>query len=934
MKSTGAVVAGAVPCRLRCEYRENPLGIDVRVPRLSWQMAPMDARGLLQTAYQIEVAASPEGLDTGHGMLWDSGRVVSGDSLHRPYGGPALRTGQRCYWHVRTWDNAGYGSLWSEPAWWEMGLLDASDWEAKWIEPDWDEDPKVSRPCPYLRTAFSLKGRVKSARAYVTAHGLYELTLNDCPPGDDVFTPGFTAYEKRLQYQTYDVTALLQEGENVVGGILGDGWWRGKVGAASVRNTYGTRLALLMQLNIVYEDGSVDRVTTGEGWKATTGPILASDLKDGEIYDPRREMPGWDAPGYDDGEWRGVRVAPYGYENLVAAGGVPVRRHEELRPGKIIRTPAGETVVDMGQNFAGRVRLHVRGPAGTTVTMQHGEALDKAGNFTMKNLEMPAPLGEKLLQKDTYILKGDGEECYEPRFTFHGFRYVKVKGYPGEPGTGDFTGVAIYSDMAPAGIFTCSDPAINQLQHNIAWSQKSNFLDIPTDCPQRERAGWTGDAQIFARTGSFIMDTSAFFTKWLKDLAAEQHPDGLVTNLVPDAFKGAGGFFARLEGSAGWGDAAVIVPWTMYQCFGDTRILEQQYASMKAWVDYESANAANVHWARKLEPSYWLSKARRERQRFVWDTKYHWGEWLEPGTWTVSLVLDTVRRMIFSEPAVATAYLAYSSGLLAKIAYLLGKDVDAGEYAALHEKVKAAYRAEFVKASGRIVPDRQASYVRALAFDLLPETQRQRTADRLAELVRKNGNHIGTGFLSTTFLCHVLSRYGHLDVAYDLLNQKTVPSWLYAVTKGATSIWESWDGIKEDGTPSMSLNHYSYGAVGSWLYQVVAGIEIDPESPGYKHFFIQPQPGGGLTQAQASYESVYGKIVSSWERSGMRMCVEITVPSNTQATVQLPGASPAKVAESGVLLAEAPGIFGVTQTDNATICNVGSGQYIFDYPIE
>ena len=372
----------------------------------------------------------------------------------------------------------------------------------------------------------------------------------------------------------------------------------------------------------------------------------------------------------------------------------------------------------------------------------------------------------------------------------------------------------------------------------------------------------------------------------------------------------------------------------MYLCFGDTRILEQQYDSMKAWVDYESANAANVHWARRLAPSYWLSRTRRERQRFVWDTKYHWGEWLEPGTGNVTLVLDTLRRLIFSEPAVATAYLAYSSSLLAKIAGLLGKDVDTGEYAALHEKVKAAYQAEFVKADGRILPDKQASYVRALAFDLLPEGLRQPAADRLARLVRKNGNHIGTGFLSTTFLCHMLSRYGHLDVAYDLLNQKTSPSWLYAVTKGATSIWESWDGIKEDGTPSLSLNHYSYGAVGSWLYQVVAGIEIDPESPGYRHFFIQPQPGGGLTQAQASYESVYGKIVSAWERSGMRMCVEITVPPNTHATVRLPGVSPARVTESGVLLAEAPGIFGVTQTDGATQFSVGSGEYIFDYPIE
>ncbi len=989
------------PHRLRCEYKENPLGIDVLAPRLSWQMHA-DARDVVQTAYQVQVADTPEALAAGQGLLWDSGKVVSDASIHIVYQGPALRSAQRCYWRVRVWDNADQPTPWSddlslpravgtrgvaepppcaaaemrgvaeppplraegtrggaEPppcaaggirggAFWEMGLLQPGDWRANWIEPDWDEDPQVSQPCPYLRAGFAIHGPVQSARVYVTAHGLYELTVNGQPVTDDLFTPGFTAYQKRLQYQTCDVTALLRPGDNAVGVILGDGWWRGKIGAASVRNAYGTRLALLMQMRILYQDGSEQWVVSDGQWKASTGPILSSDMKDGEVYDARREMPGWDMPSWDDSGWRGVRIADYGVANLVAPAGVPVRRHEEIRPVQVIHTPAGETVVDMGQNFAGRVRLRVRGPAGATVTLRHGEALDKAGNFTMANLNLPGPVGGgELLQQVTYTLKGEDEEIYEPRFTFHGFRYVRVEGFPGEPTPEDLTGIAIYSDMAPAGTFTCSNPMVNQLQSNIAWSQKSNFLDIPTDCPQRERAGWTGDAQIFCRTGSFIMDMAAFLTKWLQDLAAEQHADGLVTNLVPDAFKGAGGFMARLEGSAGWGDAAVIIPWTMYLCYGDVRILHQQYASMKAWVDFQANRAAHVHWARKLEPSYWLSKARRARQPYIWDTGYHWGEWLEPGTSTPAIAVGMFKRVLLSEPAVATPYLAYSSGLLARIARLLGKEEDTEAYRALHDKVKAAYVAEFVRPQGtqgiRIRPDRQASYVRALAFDLLPESMRPLAARRLVELVRQNGNHLGTGFLSTTYLCHVLTSAGYLDVAYDLLNQTTVPSWLYPITKGATSIWETWDGIKEDGTPSMSLNHYSYGAVGSWLYQVVAGIDGEGvpsftppynriDAPAYKHSFIQPQPGGGLTQARATYESMYGLIVSGWEHTGGRMVVEVTIPPNTSATVRLPDARADQVTEGDTALAAAAGVHHVQQAGSATVFDLGSGQYRFEYP--
>jgi len=915
---------------LRCEYLECPLGIDIANPRLSWQTVA-EGRGVFQTAYQVQVAENPEDLTEGQNLLWDTGKVASGSSIHIPYQGPALHSSQRCYWKVRAWDQHDQPSSWSKLAFWEMGLLKPSDWQAKWIEPDWEEDPRSQHPCPYLRKSFTLQSPVKAARVYITCHGLYELSFNGQLATSDIFTPGFTAYKKRLQYQVYDVTRLLKVGENAVGVILGDGWWRGKVGAASVRNSYGTRLALLMQMRILHSDGSEEWIVTDSDWKATTGPIRMSDLKDGEVYDARLEMPGWDAPGFDDDSWNKVRVVNYGFANLVSSRGLPIRRHEEIRPARIIHTPAGETVVDMGQNFAGRVRLNVQGPAGKWITLQHGEALDKDGNFTMKNLGMPPPLGEPLLQKVVYTLKGGEIENYEPHFTFHGFRYVRVEGFPGEPTTDNFTGIAIYSDMVQTGVFTCSDPMINQLQSNIIWSQKSNFLDIPTDCPQRERAGWTGDAQIFARTGSFIMDTAAFFTKWLQDLAAEQKPNGLVTNLVPNAFQQAGGFFALLEGSAGWGDAAVILPWTMFLCFADMRILQNQYSSMKAWVDYEVHEAARIHWARRLEPSFWFSKARRQRQSYIWDTHYHWGEWLEPGTSDLSQTLGIFKRIIFSEPSVATPYLAYSSGLLARIAHLIGKEEDAQKYQEFSEKVKDAYLAEFVRPDGRIKPDRQASYVRALAFELLPEDLRPRATRRLVELVRQSGNHLGTGFLSTAFLCHVLSQNGYLDVAYDLLNQKSIPSWLYPITKGATSIWESWDGIKEDGSVYASLNHYSYGAVGSWLYQVVAGLEIDPTSPGYQHFFVQPRPGGGLSHAGVVYQSIHGQIVSDWHLENGRMRVEVEVPTNTRATVRLPGASADQVVESTMPLQQTAGVTAVHQDGRDTVFELGSGKYLFEY---
>ena len=582
---------------LRTEYKKDPLGIDSRKPRLSWQLQA-DGRGITQSAYQIQVARDERELLDGRNLVWDSGRVNSDDSIHRVYGGPPLQSGQRYYWRVRIWDGSGRNSRWSETAYWEMGLLSASDWQASWIEPDLREDVTKSQPAPMLRRGFLVKGDVQRARAYVTSHGLYEMHLNGRRVGDQVFTPGWTSYNKRLQYQTYDITDLLKSGENAVGVILGDGWYRGNIGWEGKRNFYGERLALLLQIQIRYRDGRQEIIATDQNWKSATGPILMSEIYHGETYDARLEKSGWTLPGYVDRDWAGVKVAGHRKDILVAPAGPPVRKIEELKAVKIIKTPAGDTVVDMGQNMVGWVRLKVQGPAGTTVTLRHAEVLDKQGNFYMENLR-------EAKQTISYTLRGGAPEIFEPHFTFQGFRYVDVDGFPGQLTLDNLTGIVIHSEMSPASEFATSHPLLNQLQHNIIWGHKGNFLDVPTDCPQRdERLGWTGDAQVFARTAAFNMEVAGFFTKWLKDVSADQRENGAVPHVVPDVLATSK---YPSAGSAAWADVAVIIPWTMYLSYGDTRILEEQYDSMSKWVEYVRQRAGDD---------------------FIRDGDFHFGDWL------------------------------------------------------------------------------------------------------------------------------------------------------------------------------------------------------------------------------------------------------------------------------------------------------------------
>ena len=882
---------------LRLEYLENPVGIDIARPRFSWQLVS-DRRGTMQAAYQVEVAGSESALSRGSGLLWDTGKITSDQSVFIEYGGPAVASRTRYFWRVRVWDETGRVSRWSPVAFWEMGLLGPDDWSGQWLGPAPSPGDSLPSPSPYLRRSFRVNGRVRSARAYVTALGLYELHLNGQRLSNEYFTPGWTAYKHRLQYQTFDVTALLRPGENAIGAILGDGWYRGYLGFFGNRNNYGARLALRLQLEIRYQDGRTERVVTDDGWKLATGPILTSDVYRGETYDARLERTGWSEAPYDDHGWVAVTPVDPPAAGLVAPVSPPVRRVRELKPVAFFKAPSGETIFDLGQNFTGWARLRIRGPAGSTVTLRFAEVLDRDGNLYTDNLRNAS-------QTDRYMLKGDGDEVYEPHFTFHGFRYVGVAGAAGPVDTGTITGIVVHSDLRRTGELVTSDSMLNRLQENIVWGQGSNFLDVPTDCPQRdERLGWTGDAQVFARTAAFNMDVSGFFAKWLGDMAADQDPSGSVPWVIPNPL---GGDSTRFAGTAGWADASVIIPWTMYLTYGDRRLLERQYPSMRAWVEYARRQAGPDHiWAPGWQFGDWLA--------------FHSDDPSYPGATT-------------GTDLIATAFMAHSADLLARAAAALGHSADAAEYREFFRAVREAFVREFVSPAGRVGGATQTAYALALQFGLLPDSLVASAASRLAGDVHAHGTHLTTGFLGTPYLLHVLSRNGYSGLAFDLLDQRTYPSWLYPITRGATTMWERWDGIRPDSSfedPEMnSFNHYAFGAVGDWLYRNIGGIDLDPDAPGYRHARIAPRVGGGLTSARASLETPYGALSVVWKLEGGTFTLDASVPANTTATVTLWNARLDLVSESGHPITGVPGL-RARQEGSDVVAEIGSGRWRFE----
>jgi alpha-L-rhamnosidase len=906
--------------KLTAEYRSNPLGIDITTPRLAWRMET-DRMGARQTAYRVFAASRTADLKEGKADLWDSGKVESDQSIHVPYVGKPLASRQRVHWRVTVWDETGKATT-SEPAWFEIGLLKKSDWKAKWIGASLQGGPRSMIPAPYLRKQIALAAAPKSARLYVTAMGLYECSINGQQVSEDVLNPGWTEYGKHVQYKVYDVTSLLKRGDNAMGIILGDGWAVGHTGWTH-RQSYAERPHVLAQLEVTGEDGTATTIVTDSTWKYQFGAITHNDLLQGEAYDARLEFGGWDSAGFDDRKWFRAEVFNAPSAAVIATNGPTVRRISELKP---ISDPvdkgtfnAQRAIFDLGQNMVGRVRFKGSASKGTTITLRFAEVLNPDGSMYTTNLRSARVT-------DYYTFKGEGQEVWEPRFTFHGFRYVELIGYKEKVTRDTITGIVLHSEMEPTGEFKCSDPLLNQLQHNILWGQKGNFVDVPTDCPQRdERLGWTGDIQVFVRTAAYNLDVAAFMTKWAKDVADAQGKAGDIPAVVPAEVG------AAHDGGPAWADAAVICPWTIYLCYGDTRILADNYGVMTRFMDFMVKGSPNLI---RCAPDYegWPG----------------FGDWL-------SINADTPRELI------GTAFLAYDASLMAQIATVLGKTSDATKYRKLFENVKAAFGKRFLKGSkvtkdsevpsewrmrvegmdklsrgflgevdyGPIKTDvfntklftpNQTAYVLALHFDLLPDKLRSVAADELVKDIERRGMHLSTGFVGAPYLPHVLSNNSKLDTAYTLLAQKSWPSWLFAVTQGATTIWERWDGWTEEHgfqNPEMnSFNHYAYGSIGAWMYNTVAGIEADPLKPGYKHSIVQPQPGGGLTHASGKLKTQYGLLESSWTLKKGKFALTVVVPPNTTATVHLPVKADAKVTLNG-------------KAATGTTHEIGAGKYEF-----
>ncbi len=842
----------AAPGRLRVEYLTGE-GIIVGTPRprLSWWLPTGSAR---QHAYWIDI----DGVT--------SPRIPGSSAVLVPWPADGLSSRGPVMWRVRVETDQGI-SAWSSPARFEVGLLEAADWQAAWIGP-----VEVERPLPGQRPAYLLAhefelDRITPARLHATAHGIYEMFLNGRRVGDVELAPGSTSYASRVLVQTYDVEPYLGVGRNRWEVLLSDGWYRGTMGFNQEADCFGDDVAFLGQLEV----GSTT-IVTGPDWTWGRSSIVAADLMVGQSTDLRIE-PRADNP---------VRVNDLGLDHLAISPSPPVRRVEEIRPMAVTRLSSGAEVVDLGQNINGWVRLDDLGPAGTEITLTHAEVVDRSGDLDRSNLRVERD-GKDIDagMVDRAISAGRDGEVFEPRHTTHGFRHVRVEGHPGSV-DGSVTGVVVHTDLVRTGWFSCSDERIDRLHEAAVWSFRGNACDVPTDCPTRERAGWTGDYQLFVDSATFLYDVAGFSVKWLLDVVAEQRDDGAILGISPNpglrrGNDDPGSVWNLIQGSAGWGDAITIVPWHLWSTYGDAEVLERCYPAMIRWMEFGLASArSGRHPSRSDRPA-------GAHEEYLWDTGFHWGEWHEPG-------FDALDMSYWEQDRgpVATAYLHRSATITAAVARLLGDDTEADRFEQVASATLEAWRLEYIGPDGRLVPDTQANHVRALAFGLVPESLRAPTAQRLVDLVRAAGTHLTTGFLSTPDLLPVLADTGHLDVAYELLFQDTPPAWLPMIDRGGTTVFEAWDGIRDDGTPVDSLNHYSKGAVISFLHRHVAGIQQAPGSSGFERIRIAPRPGGGLTWARATHDCARGRIESSWRHLGDSVEVQVTVPPGSTAEVLLP----------------------------------------------
>ncbi|QEN08132.1 alpha-L-rhamnosidase [Oceanispirochaeta crateris] len=845
---------------IKCENLKNPIGLDSEIPRFSW-VIESSHKNVIQKSYELETSTDEEFQN----KIWKSGVVESSQSQYVDYKGPQLSAVTRYWVRVRITDTAGRTSSWSPTAFFETSLMNHGVWKAPFISSGEDKDPAKSSGWLFKKTV-SVKEGLASARLYATALGVYEASVNGNRIGDQQMAPGWTNYSKRLLYQCYDITETLQEGENQIVAHVGAGWYKGDLaGWVGKRCIYGNRNAITMQILLVYKDKSQEWIMTDESWKTAKSPVISSEIYHGEEYDARRE---------GHASWTMAERVPTAESIQITAQDGPLTLPQEiLKPKEILVDKKGRSILDFGQNMTGVVRFKVRGKAGDRVKLKHAEILSPPGEFYTENLRSAR-------QEILYTLKGEGTESYQPRFSFQGFRYVLVEEYPGQIQADNFEAIVLHSQMKKSGEFECSHPLLNQLHHNILWGMKGNFFDIPTDCPQRdERLGWTGDAQVFISTACTLMDTSGFFTKWLRDMRSEQNEKGGIPHVIPDVLQNASSQDDLLKGdhsATGWADAMTICPWEIYSQYGDRRILEENYDAMKSWVSY---------------------MRREARDEVIWDSGFHFGDWV---------ALDAKEGSYFGatpNDLTATVFYANSVHIMIKTAKVLGFEDDLKEYSALYKRIVTAFQNEFFTNTGRLAVNTQTAHVLALYFNLAPKPFIRRTVDTLVRLLEAEDDHLLTGFLGTPYLCAALSRNGRLDKAYKLLLQEDYPSWLYQVKQGATTIWEHWDGLKPDGSlwsPDMnSFNHYAYGSVGYWMYTAVAGLSLDEDDPGYKTILFKPQPGGGLTRAQASQMTPYGKASISWEIKVKTYICTLVIPANAKGRLLLPGQEEWKELGSG-----------------------------------
>lgn len=786
--------------------------------------------------------------------------------------------------------------------------IEHNDWSVKALTDGVTEShgprPAVRGASPTLRKVFSVPGPVKRATLYATALGLYEARLNGARVGDAVLAPEWTDYGRRIQAQTYDVTPLIRPGENAFAATLADGWYAGKVGLFS-KETYGSQLAFRARLDIELADGSRTGIATDDSWVGTSdGPWRSTDILDGVAYDARRELTGFDQPGECPGNWIPAHTFDPPDIELVAQMNEPIRIVSQRRAASITEPMPGVFIADLGQNLTGWVTLRTRGPAGTTVTLRYGEALNPDGTLYTDNLRGAG-------QTDTFILAGRaGPETFSPAFTYHGFRYVQITGLAERPRPDSVVGQVVYSELPIAGTFECSEPMLNQLMSNIVWTQMMNMQSTPTDCPQRdERLGWMGDAQVFAQAACFNRGMAAFFTKWLRDVRDAQSEDGRFPDFAPNPAAKSGKFM----GAPAWGDAGVIVPWRLYQNYADTRLLEQYFEAARAWVEYIHRSNPDLVWRTGRGNDYndWLNA----------DTLRGIENWPAKG--------GEIPREVF-----ATAFFFHSTDLVARMARVLAREAEAATYSDLAAQIREVFRREFITPDGRMPGDTQAGYALALEFNLCPDELRGRMIEHLVEGIARYNGHLSTGFISTMPMMRQLAEAGRTELAYQLLVNRTIPSWGYMIDQGATTIWERWDGYvagRGFQDPGMnSLAHYSIGAVGEWMYRFILGINPDDDHPGYKHFTIRPTPGGGLTWARGAYASMHGPITVDWKLSAGRFTLLTAVPPNTTATIIVPAKDTASVSESGVPAARSAGVKVLGPAGDGIAFAVGAGSYMFE----